>query len=135
MLSALALYLVDRGIAEQWHPFGSLAALYREDLGGAGRKAYEANSRIIYIAGHNLHNSCCNAGYGLAHICKKGASELLMTRITQPRLARHKTRQLDDISGLLREDITLLGQLDEAESLNFDYQPLIDYLTELNPGR
>jgi len=25
---------------------------------------------------------------------------------------------LDDISGLLREDITLRGQLDEAESLN-----------------
>jgi uncharacterized Zn finger protein len=40
--SELASYLVDRGIAEQWHPFGSLAVLYREDLGGAFREAVDA---------------------------------------------------------------------------------------------
>lgn len=31
--SELASYLVDRGVAEHWHPFGSLAVLYCEDLG------------------------------------------------------------------------------------------------------
>jgi len=37
----LASYLVDRGIAEHWHPFGSLAELYREDLGNAFHAAVE----------------------------------------------------------------------------------------------
>ena len=41
--SELASYLVDRGIAEQWHPFGSLAVLYREDLGGAFHEAADAD--------------------------------------------------------------------------------------------
>jgi uncharacterized Zn finger protein len=40
--SELASYLVDRGIAEQWHPFGSLAVLYREDLGSAFQEAADA---------------------------------------------------------------------------------------------
>ena len=40
--SELASYLVDRGIAEQWHPFGSLAELYREDLGNAFHEAVDA---------------------------------------------------------------------------------------------
>lgn len=40
--SELASYLVDRGIAEQWHPFGSLAVLYREDLGGTFHEAADA---------------------------------------------------------------------------------------------
>ena len=31
----LASYLVNRGVAEHWHPFGSLAVLYCEDLGVA----------------------------------------------------------------------------------------------------
>lgn len=31
----LASYLVNRGVAERWHPFGSLAVLYCEDLGVA----------------------------------------------------------------------------------------------------
>lgn len=35
----LASYLIDRGIAESWHPFGSLAVLYCEDLGRAFREA------------------------------------------------------------------------------------------------
>ncbi len=38
----LASYLVDRGIAQHWHPFGSLAELYREDLGNAFHAAVEA---------------------------------------------------------------------------------------------
>ncbi len=37
----LASYLVDRGVAEHWHPFGSLAELYREDLGNAFHAAVE----------------------------------------------------------------------------------------------
>lgn len=40
--SELASYLVDRGIAENWHPFGSMALLYREDLGGAFHEAVDA---------------------------------------------------------------------------------------------
>ncbi len=40
--SELASYLVDRGVAEQWHPFGSMALLYREDLGGAFHEAVDA---------------------------------------------------------------------------------------------
>lgn len=40
--SELASYLVDRGIAENWHPFGSMALLYREDLGGAFHEAVVA---------------------------------------------------------------------------------------------
>lgn len=43
--SELASYLVDRGIAEQWHPFGSLAVLYREDLGGAFHEAADEKSK------------------------------------------------------------------------------------------
>jgi hypothetical protein len=38
----LATYLVDRGIGESWHPFGSLAELYREDLGSAFHEAMDA---------------------------------------------------------------------------------------------
>ena len=38
----LASYLVDRGVGEHWHPFGSLAELYREDLGNAFHAAVEA---------------------------------------------------------------------------------------------
>ena len=37
--SELASYLVDRGIAEHWHPFGSLAVLYCDDLGVAFQEA------------------------------------------------------------------------------------------------
>ena len=40
--SELASYLVDRGIAENWHPFGSMALLYREDLGGTFHEAVDA---------------------------------------------------------------------------------------------
>ena len=39
--SELASYLVDRGAAENWHPFGSLAVLYREDLGDAFHEAVD----------------------------------------------------------------------------------------------
>jgi uncharacterized Zn finger protein len=35
----LASYLVDRGLAEHWHPFSSLAVLYCEDLGVAFHEA------------------------------------------------------------------------------------------------
>ncbi|MDH3616604.1 MAG: hypothetical protein OEQ90_09045 [Gammaproteobacteria bacterium] len=35
----LASYLVDRGVTERWHPFGSLAVLYCEDLGVAFHEA------------------------------------------------------------------------------------------------
>jgi len=35
----LASYLVDRGIAAHWHPFGSLAELYCEDLGAVFQEA------------------------------------------------------------------------------------------------
>jgi len=38
----LALYLVDRGVAEPWHPFGSMAVLYCEDLGVAFQEAVVA---------------------------------------------------------------------------------------------
>ena len=38
----LASYLVDRGVSEHWHPFGSLAVLYCEDLGTAFHKAVVA---------------------------------------------------------------------------------------------
>ena len=31
--------MVDRGVAEHWHPFGSLAVLYCEDLGVAFHEA------------------------------------------------------------------------------------------------
>jgi hypothetical protein len=48
--SELASYLVDRGIAESWHPFGSFADLYREDLGNAFHQAALAEIECRCIA-------------------------------------------------------------------------------------
>jgi uncharacterized Zn finger protein len=47
----LASYLVDRGLTEHWHPFGSLAVLYCEDLGTAFQEAAaaEIESRCIAL--------------------------------------------------------------------------------------
>ena len=47
----LASYLVDRGLTEHWHPFGSLAVLYCEDLGVAFQEAAaaEIESRCIAL--------------------------------------------------------------------------------------
>ena len=49
--SELASYLVDRGVAESWHPFGSFADLYQEDLGNAFHEAAlaEIESRCIAL--------------------------------------------------------------------------------------
>ena len=47
----MASYLVDRGLTEHWHPFGSLAVLYCEDLGTAFQEAAaaEIESRCIAL--------------------------------------------------------------------------------------
>lgn len=46
----LASYLVDRGIAESWHPFGSFTDLYQEDLGNAIHEAALAEIESRYNA-------------------------------------------------------------------------------------
>lgn len=46
----LASYLVDRGVTEHWHPFGSMLVLYCEDLGTAFHEAAVAEIESCRIA-------------------------------------------------------------------------------------
>jgi hypothetical protein len=46
----MASYLVDRGVTEHWHPFGSMLVLYCEDLGTAFHEAAVAEIESRRIA-------------------------------------------------------------------------------------